>query len=187
MFNYKYKMPAVTADIIPFRKKENGELEILLIKRNTEPFKDHWAFVGGHLDVDDDNSIYACAARELFEETGIRNKYGLFFLDWFDAKDRDPRGRYITFVWGVRVHPDVVAKAGDDAEDCKWFRLKNLLENDFIKLAFDHRKILEKCSNQMACESIERQGSRWADEQMSKLAETLDNWDIGNDTKTEAQ
>jgi len=43
--------------------------KILLLKRNVEPFKDHWHLVGGH--VEDDETLQTALKREYKEETNL--------------------------------------------------------------------------------------------------------------------
>ena len=75
MYSYKYPHPAVTADNVIFGF-DNNDLNILLIKRKLEPYKDCWAFPGGFMNIDE--TIEECAARELKEETNfITHSHGV--------------------------------------------------------------------------------------------------------------
>ena len=70
--------------------KEN---QVLLGKRKNAHGAGTWAFPGGHLEFNE--SIEACAKRELFEETGIHIKnirYGTFTNDIF----REDQKHYVT-------------------------------------------------------------------------------------------
>lgn len=129
--------PIITADIIVVRNITGPE--ILLIKRGKEPFKDFWALVGGHFDINDDPNIQHAAKRELLEETTILAQVEqLRFVGYYDKPNRDPRGRYVTFVFEFVVEDKYQThQAGDDAADAQWFALDNLPE-----LAFDHAEIL---------------------------------------------
>ena len=51
-YTYDYPRPAVTVDMIIF-KKPCCEPEILLIKRLKPPFQDQWALPGGFVDMDE--------------------------------------------------------------------------------------------------------------------------------------
>ena len=66
-----YPRPAVTADIVIFRM-EGGVLRVLLIKRGGHPFLGRWALPGGF--AAQQETLEETAARELFEETGLRGQ-----------------------------------------------------------------------------------------------------------------
>ena len=97
-YNYddsKYKKPSVTVDIILFTVISEN-LNILLVKRKNEPYKDMWAFPGGFVNIDE--SLTIAAKRELKEETNLNNLY-LEQLYTFGEPDRDPRTRVITVAY----------------------------------------------------------------------------------------
>ena len=50
---YKYPRPAVTTDCVIFAFDGN-KLQVLLVERGREPYKGHWAFPGGFLNMDED-------------------------------------------------------------------------------------------------------------------------------------
>lgn len=134
-----FPKPVITADVILYRFQNNHEIEVLLIQRGKDPFKDHWAIPGGHFDVNDDESILACAIREIKEETNLDvSEEELEFVGYFDAKGRDPRGRYVGFVWAFHWRDNQSAVAGDDAKSVGWFNIKKLPD-----LSFDHKNIIE--------------------------------------------
>ncbi|MCX6303404.1 MAG: NUDIX hydrolase [Bacteroidetes bacterium] len=135
-YTYNYPHFALTADAVIFYKSDTG-LNVLLIRRAHEPFKDRWAFAGGYVNIDEviDVAVY----RELEEETNISNVL-LKRFDIFDALDRDPRERTVSVVYYGFIDGSIVPiKAGDDAKDAKWFPVNKLPE-----LAFDHSEILKK-------------------------------------------
>jgi 8-oxo-dGTP diphosphatase len=53
-YTYKYPRPSVTTDCVIFGYDTKEGLSVLLIKRGIEPFKDHWAFPGGFIKMDED-------------------------------------------------------------------------------------------------------------------------------------
>lgn len=135
----KYKKPSVTVDTLIFtigehetdnyRELENKELEILLIRRKGHPFKGKWAIPGGFVNISE--SIDEAAQRELKEETGVENVYLEQLYTWGEV-NRDPRMRVISTSYMALVNKEQLkVKAGDDAEDAKWFSLstKILREN----------------------------------------------------------
>lgn len=131
---YEYPRPAVTVDCLVYRTTIHRQ-EILLIRRNNEPFKGMWALPGGFVGMDE--TLIEAAKRELNEETGLVIDY-LEQFRTFDKVDRDPRHRTISTVFIGRVeHSGSKITAGDDAGDVNWFPLAQLPE-----LAFDHNEIV---------------------------------------------
>jgi 8-oxo-dGTP diphosphatase len=117
---------------------ENGKAKILLIKRKAEPHAQKWALPGGILEPDEE--VQTGAERELKEETNLQvDLKNWQFIDFFDAPDRDPRGRVISFAYGVKVTDKTTVRAGSDADEFGWFATDDLPE-----LAFDHRTIIAR-------------------------------------------
>ena len=116
---------------------ENKELYILLIKQKHTPFNGQWALPGGL--VKDDEPIQNAVHRELKEETGITVDYLEQLYTFGDQVDRDPRNRVVSVAYFALVNPNkLILRADTDAEDAKWFVLRNM-----PKLAFDHEKIVQ--------------------------------------------
>lgn len=134
-YTYQYPHPAVTTDCVVFGFDGEG-LSVLLIKRGIEPYKDHWAFPGGFMNIDE--TAEEGALRELNEETGIEHIY-VEQLQAFTTVHRDPRERVLTiaFMAFVRQQDYGYVKGGDDAKEAKWFSIDEL-----PPLAFDHAEIL---------------------------------------------
>lgn len=134
-YNYAYPHPAVTTDIVVFTV-ENNKLRVLLIQRKFDPHQGSWALPGGFLDIDE--SIDACAARELKEETGLEDIF-LEQLYTFGKPDRDSRERVISVAYyALMPLQGVELKSGSDAADARWFDIDAL-----PKLAFDHDEIIK--------------------------------------------
>lgn len=133
----KYEKPSVTVDMLIFtvadkekesnRKIPEKDLRILLVKRKDHPFIGQWAIPGGFVNMDED--LEESARRELKEETNLDNIYMEQLYTWGDV-NRDPRMRVISTSYMALVDSsNLDVKAGDDAEEAKWFTLKtNLLE-----------------------------------------------------------
>lgn len=127
----KYERPCVTADTLIFTLMEgesenfrtlgDKEIKVLLVKRGNHPYMGQWAMPGGFIDMDE--SIEECAHRELKEETNVGDLY-LEQLYTYGNPERDPRYRIISTVYMSLVRSDSIdLKAGDDADDAKWFTL----------------------------------------------------------------
>ncbi|MCH4896897.1 NUDIX hydrolase [Marinilabiliaceae bacterium JC040] len=135
MFEYEYPRPALTVDAVVFCIK-SGEINVLLIERKNNPYKDCWALPGGFVDIDE--LIDKAVLRELEEETCLKN-VELKRLNVYDAIDRDPRGRTISVVYYGQVdESNSIVKGEDDAKQAKWFSIKSL-----PSLAFDHEIVLK--------------------------------------------
>ena len=125
-----YVNPASAVDlIVPY------ELGIVLVKRKYAPFKNCWALPGGFLEMGKE-TLEQAAARELFEETGLKsNAFDLRLLGVYSNPKRDPRGHVISHTYEVLNYSGKL-KASDDAAEVRVF------EKLPKKLAFDHEKIL---------------------------------------------
>lgn len=134
-----YEKPSVTVDVAICQFQE-GELKVLLIKRKNPPFRDSWAIPGGFVDIPAKETLEITAARELEEETGLRDMY-VEQLKTYGDPDRDPRMRVITVAYFALVRPESLLsqhiEAKSDAKEWGWFSLNRLPQ-----LAFDHKKIL---------------------------------------------
>jgi 8-oxo-dGTP diphosphatase len=134
-YTYDFPRPAVTVDCVVFGFDE-GDLKVLLVRRELDPYRGKWALPGGF--VHEDESLDEAARRELREETGIEKLY-LEQLYTFGDVGRDPRGRVITIAYYALVKlADHRVKAATDASSAAWFPVA-----DVPRLAFDHEKILE--------------------------------------------
>ncbi len=134
-YTYDYPRPAVTVNCVVFGL-DDGDLKVLLIQRQLEPFRHAWALPGGFVHLDE--SLDEAALRELSEETGIHRLF-LEQLYTFGAPERDPRGRVITVAYYALVNlRDHEVRAATDAENVGWFQVREL-----PTLAFDHAGIID--------------------------------------------
>jgi 8-oxo-dGTP diphosphatase len=133
-FAYDWPRANITTDIV-YHHPTKG---VLLIKRKNYPDAGKWATPGGHFEMGE--RILECARREFEEEAGFRPQGKFEMLGVFDKIGRDPRDRYITFVYGVKWQQgDGEPKAGDDAADCTFLDVDEIEKTD---LALDHKEIL---------------------------------------------
>lgn len=132
---YKYPRPALTVDAVVFGFDE-GDLKVLLIQRDLEPFAGRWALPGGFVRVEE--TLDEAVLRELREETGLERVY-LEQLYTFGEPGRDPRERVVTVAYYALVKlGDHRVRAATDARNAAWFAV-----SDLPGLAFDHEAIIE--------------------------------------------
>ena len=110
-----------------------GELKVLLIERNEEPYKD-WKALPGNF-VGHNEGVDQAAERILGELTGLRDIYMEQFHIFGDV-DRHPYGRVITVAYYamIRLNKQKELKPTSTfAKKAFWHPV-----NDLPKLAFDH-------------------------------------------------
>ena len=102
MSNYYSSNPKlyVGIDCIIFGFNE-GELNLLLLKRNFEPAMGEWSLMGGF--VQEDESVDDAAKRVLNELTGLEDVY-MEQVQAFGAIDRDPGERVVSIVYYAITH-----------------------------------------------------------------------------------
>ena len=148
MYQYKYPHPAVTTDCVVFALDGN-QLKLLLVERGFEPYKGHWAFPGGFMEIDE--SAETGALRELQEETGM-TQAAIHLFHTFSTPGRDPRERVVSVAFYALTRMQQVCGA-DDAARARWFTLTELLDSlaqSTLPLAFDHREMLLRAIEALA-------------------------------------
>lgn len=136
---YDYPRPAVSCDTVVFDLYDDDKIpKVLLVLRKNEPFKGMWALPGGFLEEDEE--LEDCAARELFEETGVDATDHLRQAFTVGRTIRDPRTRIISVVYTTVIDRyEQQARADDDAEQVAWFPM-----DDLPTLAADHLAIIRR-------------------------------------------
>lgn len=125
----------LTVDAVIFSNDDQSDF-VLLVKRKNDPFKGQWVLPGGF--VEDGESLEDAARRELEEETSLKIKR-LTQVKAYGDPGRDPRGHTVTVAFYGKVDKAVAKiKAASDADDVRWWDLKEL-----PKLGFDHEEILK--------------------------------------------
>jgi 8-oxo-dGTP diphosphatase len=118
---------------------DEGELKVLLIERNEEPFKDWWALPGNL--VQEHESLDQSATRILNELTGLTDIYMEQYYTFGDV-NRHPQGRVLSIAYYalLRLGGDKAVKPiSNFAKQAYWRNVK-----DLPRLAFDHQQIFEK-------------------------------------------
>jgi 8-oxo-dGTP diphosphatase len=118
---------------------DGGELKILLIERNNEPFKDWWALPGNL--VGENESLDQSASRILNELTGLTDIYMEQYYTFGDV-NRHPQGRVLSIAYYalLRLGGDKsVRPISNFAKQAHWVNI-----NELPRLAFDHQQIYDK-------------------------------------------
>ncbi len=118
---------------------DEGELKVLLIERNEEPFKDWYALPGNIVDADE--SLDQSASRILLELTGLSDIFMEQFYTFGDV-NRHPQGRVVSIAYYalLRLGGDKAVKPLISfAKKAFWINI-----NDLPVLAFDHQQIFDK-------------------------------------------
>lgn len=117
---------------------EAGELKVLLIERNEDPFKDWWALPGNL--VEKDESVEDAATRILYELTNLKDMHMEQFHT-FGNVNRHPLGRVITVAYYALIRiigQKEVKPITQYAKKTSWHPV-----NALPKLGFDHSEIFE--------------------------------------------
>lgn len=125
MKDLMFKM-ACTTDLLIFgidsRKNKNTRglpkkyFSVLLVKRDTEPFKNQWSLPGGFIELDE--SSKEASLRVLEKETGLKDVY-MQKLTFKDGVKRDSRGRVITHAYMALI--DRTLLKGELSTNACWF------------------------------------------------------------------
>lgn len=134
---------SVTADILilsvadeetgNYRKLSEKKFSVLLVKRNTYPFKDKWCLPGGFVGYNED--LEDAARRILKNETNLENIY-IEQLYTFGTPNRDPRMRvlstsYMSLIDKNRLDTKL-------AKNAAWFNITLLEDKDSIHVTLDN-------------------------------------------------
>lgn len=131
----QYDHPFVTVDVVLFTIMEN-DLKILLVQRDTKPYRAYWALPGGFVNVGE--SLDAAAMRTLKEKTNVQDVY-LEQLYTLGEPKRDPRAHVITISYYALVSSELFKLIPSEAiKDVKWHSVYTPPQ-----LAFDHQKIFQ--------------------------------------------
>ena len=128
---------AVTVDMVLLTVRE-GRFSVLLVERDTHPFRGFAALPGGFVQPDED--LEAAAVRRLEQETGVRRDAAYVEqLGAFGDPSRDPRMRVVSVAYLVFA-PDLPApRPGAGTKSVAWVPVDQV---EPARLGFDHDRVL---------------------------------------------
>ena len=116
-----------------YRKLSKKYFSVLLVKRNTFPFKDKWCLPGGFINIDED--LEDAAARVLSSETNINDIYLEQLYTYGDPK-RDPRMRVVSTSYMALIDKN---RLRDNIQDnASWFNVLLLEDQNEIAVTLDN-------------------------------------------------
>ena len=127
----------VTVDMVLLTVRD-GAFSVLLVERDTHPYRGKLALPGGFVAADED--LDSAAVRRLERETGVRRTGAhVEQLGAYGAPDRDPRMRVVSVAYLVFA-PDLPAPVpGERTRSVAWVPVS---EVNGDALAFDHGQVL---------------------------------------------
>lgn len=109
----------------------NSDWEVLIVKRNNEPYKWFWSLPWGKLEFWE--KIYDWNKREILEELWYEIKNNNFFkiFEFFDI------GHAIVFCYEEKINDkkiflDSLVKSEKEIAEVKWEKISNLERKDFF-------------------------------------------------------
>lgn len=130
-----------------YRKLSKKYFSVLLVKRETHPFKGKWCLPGGFMNIDED--IEECPKRILAKETNLHNIY-MEQLYTFGRVNRDPRMRVVSTAYMALVDKNMLTEKL--TRNAYWFNITVLedekildivLDNDNAHITLKYKKILD--------------------------------------------
>jgi len=143
MYTAEYVPPTLVVDSVIFQLID-GELNVLLIQRGADPFKDWWALPGGYCAAGE--TTQGAMARILERKGGITIKQlqHIEQLYTFDTVARDPRGHAVSVSY-MGIGLDLAPQQGSHTQQPHFFPLSALPD-----LAYDHKDIIEYARTRLA-------------------------------------
>ena len=128
------KTHEITVDTVILTIRNNA-LQVLLVKREKEPFIGKWAIPGGYVRMSE--NLEQAAVRVLKERTNVDNVY-LEQLYTFGDPLRHPNSRVITCVYFALVRYEDVKTMVLTEDEVAWHSI-----DEMPPLAFDHKEIID--------------------------------------------
>lgn len=131
----KYLNPSLTVDVVVFTIVD-GELRVLLIKRNNNPFRDFYALPGGFLLKGE--TMEKAVERLIHDKAGVKKIY-FEQLYTFGDLNRDPRGPVFSVAYFALMPKEKIVFADlADTQSPEFWPIKKL-----PRMAFDHGQIIK--------------------------------------------
>lgn len=142
MTNYYNHHPKfyVAVDCIIFGFNQ-GELSLLLLKRNFEPAKGQWSLMGGF--VQENESVNDAAKRVLSELTGLTDVY-MEQVGTFGEIERDPGERVVSVAYYALLNINESDRESVQKHNAFWVNI-----NELPELIFDHPQMVEQARELM--------------------------------------
>lgn len=134
----------VGIDCIIFGFNE-GELSLLLLKRNFQPAMGEWSLMGGF--TQENESTDDAAKRVLNELTGLDKVY-MEQVGAFGEIDRDPGERVISIAYYALINIDEYDRELVQQHNAFWVKI-----NELPALIFDHGRMVERARKLMQQEA----------------------------------
>ncbi len=141
----QYPAFAVTVDVALFTMVDD-ELNVLLVRRASEPFAGDWALPGGFKLPNE--TLDHAAHRELREETAV-DRAQLRQLGAYGDPGRDPRMNVVTVAYVAVVRELADIAPGSDAAEAALHPVLKMLKGQ-LGLAFDHLRIVHDAVERIA-------------------------------------
>lgn len=172
---HEYEKVRVTTDVVivtteneavdDARKVPTKTLQVLLIKRDEEPFNNMWTLPG--VFIDSNKGLTECLKEKLFKQkTGIENIYCEQLATYGDNINRDPRDRVISIAYLALADKETLNKTMvQGSKQKQWFNVKLVkksgeaddieLINEITgeklgRLGFDHKQMIIDALNRLA-------------------------------------
>ena len=139
----KFKKLSITTDILIFsvsdeetgnyRKLSEKRFSVLLVKRDTYPFKDMWCLPGGFVGYDE--SLEDAAGRVLKNETNLDNIY-IEQLYTYGEPNRDPRMRIVSTSYMSLIDKNKLETKL--SKNASWFNISLLEDDNNIHVTLDN-------------------------------------------------
>ena len=132
-------------------KNDRRKLQVLLIKRGTDPYEGEWSLPGGL--VEPDETIENTLDIKLLNKINLKDFYREQLYTYSDI-DRDPRGRVISAAYIGMINKDnALGISNMGRGEPRWFWVSlddnevkiidSITGTEITELAFDHKRILK--------------------------------------------